>query len=100
MRPIVTFSNEANGCGTRNVYFPRMNPDSELLANHHTQEAKQGDDRRCGTLHPNESVKYTDSETNDERQGQYLHFDSPRGRVNQNAKQSQPSPHSPDSPNT
>ena len=67
MRPVVAFTDKANGCGVRNVELFRMNPNPELLAKHHSQEAEQCDDRRWRTLHSDQSVEDTYSETNDER---------------------------------
>jgi hypothetical protein len=40
MRPVVALTDKANGRGTRNVDLLRMNPNPELFAKHHPQEAE------------------------------------------------------------
>jgi hypothetical protein len=50
-------TDKAHGCGTRNVEFFRLNPNPELFAMRHSQEAGEGDDWRCRTLHALESRK-------------------------------------------
>jgi hypothetical protein len=38
--PVVAFTDKAYGCGTRNVELFRLNPNPELFAEHHPQEAE------------------------------------------------------------
>ena len=67
MGPVVALTDEAYGCGTRNVELLRMNPNAELFAKHHPQETEQSDDGRCRTLYSDKPVEHTHSETNDKR---------------------------------
>src|SRR5713226_351687 len=64
MRPVVALADKAHGCGTRNVELLRLNPNPELFAKHHPQEAEQSDDRRCRTLHSDNSVEHPYTQTN------------------------------------
>jgi hypothetical protein len=74
---VVTFTDKAYGCGTRNVEFLRVNPSPELLAKHHPQEAEQGYDGGSRTLHPNQTVQNPYTKTNYKGYEQDSHYISP-----------------------
>src|ERR1700692_1758702 len=61
--PVVALTDKANRRGMRNVQLFRLDPNPKLFAYHHSQEAEQGDDGRRGTLHPNQPVQNTYTQT-------------------------------------
>jgi hypothetical protein len=77
MRPVVALADKANGCSTRNVELLRVNPDPELFAYDHSQEAEQRHDGRCRTLHSDQAVQNPNTQTNYKGYEQDSHRISP-----------------------
>jgi len=60
----------------RNVKLLRLNPSPELLAKHHPRRPSKATIGGAGLFTRMSPLEDTDSETNDERQKEHLHFDA------------------------
>jgi hypothetical protein len=76
MLPIIAFTDKANGGSMGQVKLFCLYPDPELFAKNHAQEPKQCNDGRGWAFYPDKPVDNANTETDCERNEQYLHLDS------------------------